>query len=118
MSAAVWPVRASADKGDILIGRLVLAGLRGAAPRSSFDPDGTRADLSQAIAQFRAMGSYISLGSRLDDEWRRFDDLITVTTILEAARRLGNRSAEGVVLTNLGTRCSRLAVRGSGHFLP
>lgn len=34
--------------------------------RSSFDPDGARADLSEAIAQFRAMGSYTSLAAWLD----------------------------------------------------
>ncbi len=32
----------------------------------SFDPDGARADLSEAIAQFRATGSYTSLAGRLD----------------------------------------------------
>jgi hypothetical protein len=32
----------------------------------SFDPDGARADLSEAIAQFRATGSYTSLTARLD----------------------------------------------------
>jgi hypothetical protein len=32
----------------------------------TFDPDGARADLSEAIAQFRATGSYTSLAAQLD----------------------------------------------------
>jgi tetratricopeptide (TPR) repeat protein len=76
--------------------------------------DAERASLVAAVAMAAGTGrdqAAMGLPSLLGEYFalrRRFDDWLATTTIsLDAARRLGDRTAEGVALTNLGIALQR-----------